>query len=152
RAAVQAARRLAELPTGRFPRPDRSGSYVAWASSLDRSYYLPQLLHFAAVLAAADGNDEDAIVLSVAMINWARSAGDEVSGKAAYTRSRGAGDAVDTLERVLALTRPSENALAAVQKHLAVESRQRLLLRHFRYQRAVFDHSLEWMIDGQFGV
>jgi ABC-type transport system involved in multi-copper enzyme maturation permease subunit len=149
RAPLQEARRLAELPAGRFPRIQQDERNLAWGSSLGRSYYLPKFLGFAAILYAQDGEDEEAAVFCLAMINMARSVGNEVSGMAAYSRSEGVGAAVLTLEQILALATPSERALARLQKLLEDESRQPLLLQYFRCQRAVSDRLMELMISGE---
>ena len=143
--ALQEARKLAEMPTARSPREDSHDLFQWYRSDFNN---LCSLLNFAAILRAHEGNGPEAIALCSAALNCARSAGDEVSQGGIYIRTSEAARVVDTLERVLGLDTAPHGDLAAMQALLEEESSQ-TLLQEFRCERAVLNHVLERVMQGQ---
>jgi hypothetical protein len=138
-AAVAETRKLADLPEGRYP--------VAWApdfisTPLDHAQQARNaaaLLAYDAELRAQDGDADGALASAGAIVNAARSLGDEPRAMSQLVRVALRPIAVGSLERVLAQGEPSEAALAEVERLLEKEDGQPLLLIAARGERAGLD-------------
>jgi hypothetical protein len=146
--ALGAARKLADMPEGRYP--------VVWAADVlvtrcpwwDAIHSTPALLELDAVLQSEDGHPDAALAAARALVNVGRSLGDEPFFGGPLNRSVCRRDAVLALERTLAQGQPSEKALAAVQEPLAREDAVPLLLPYFRGERALMHAFLTRVDEG----
>ncbi len=134
--ALDQARKLADMPEGRYP--------VAWAADVistpcpwsDAVHVTQPLLRLDALLHDQDGKPDDALTSARALLNVGRSVGDEPFLYGPSNRNGCRHRAVRAIERTLAQGQPSERALAGVQESLAREEAVPLLLSHFRGERA----------------
>jgi ABC-type transport system involved in multi-copper enzyme maturation permease subunit len=140
--ALDEARRVAELPDGQFPPP--APENIDWFQA-DQSFGMAELLRMAAILHAQENRADEAAALCRALFNRGRAFHSEAIGGAAYPRSQAAYMAVDTLERVLALTVPNEQSLKQLQPLLEDEAKRQVLLEYFRGLRATSDFILRAM-------
>jgi hypothetical protein len=135
------ARKLADLPYGRYP--------VAWSPDFIGTLlpHLPQarktanLLVYDAALRAQDGDADGALDSGRAALNAARSIGDEPLLLSQLQRVARRSVVVQSLQRTLAQGQPSDTALTGAQKLLADEAEEPLLLIALRGERAG-DHML----------
>jgi hypothetical protein len=149
RPALDPARKLADMPEGRYP--------VVWAADVtftrcpwsDAIHATPALLELDAVLRSEDGDPDAALTSTRALVNVGRSLGDEPFFGAALSRSVCRRNAVLAVERAVAQGRPSEKALAAVQESLAREDALPLPLLYFRGERALMHDFLTRVDAGQ---
>jgi hypothetical protein len=138
-AALRAeALRLKDLPDGRFPirYADRSDRHESEASSSRR---VLDFLRYDAILRAEEEDAEGAITACRAMLNAARSIGDEPLILSQVERMAQQVMVVRTLERVLAQGEPPADALQALQALLEREIAAPLLLYAFRGERGGVD-------------
>jgi hypothetical protein len=124
------ARKLANLPSGRFPADHFGGQPTANLSAL-----IP-LLQWDAVLRAQDGDTDGALESLRAALNTGRSVGDEPSFPSQVSRAWSWLRVVQGLRRVLAQGEPSEPALAAFQRLLEDEATESPALGALRGLRA----------------
>jgi hypothetical protein len=146
--AVAEARKLADMPHGRFPiqyTPDWFGTTIKVQDARIVANLLQQ-----DVLLLAQAGDAEAALRSVRAILFAsRSIGDEPLSLSQWVRMACRALAVDSLERVLAQGEPSPEALAELQQLLENEEQEDLLLYAFRGERAGLEHLLAGMQTGQ---
>jgi hypothetical protein len=141
--ALTPARRLAEMPRGRYD--------VTWARDgmgnlmphLEQMSQVARLLRLDAVLRAHDGDVDGALASCRAVLNTGRSVGDEPAPMSQFQRLSCQRLAVKGLERALAQGEPSEPALAAVQRLLEEEEKEPLLLIARRGERALIHQFLQ---------
>ncbi len=138
------ARRLLNLPRGRFP-VAFSGEQVAPVRGTIR------LLEFDATLRAQDGDIDGALQSCRAMMNAARSLGDEPTAIAVLVRIALRAVALQHVERVLAQGQASETELLAMQRLLEEEAREPLLLTIARGERARCHEIMRAVKAGQSG-
>jgi hypothetical protein len=134
--ALAQARKLGDLPEGRYPvawTADVVSTPCPWSDALSET---PTLLRLDALLRAQDGDPDAALTSCRALLNLARSVGDEPFFNGPLSRMARCREAVRAVERTLAQGQPSEGALAAVQGALTREEAVSLLLPHFRGERA----------------
>jgi hypothetical protein len=132
------ARKLADMPEGRFPvtwSPDIITTTLPWMDGAQGS--TRPLLQLDALLRDHDGDPDGALVSARALLNIGRSLGDEPFYYAPCIRSQCRQEAVRAVERTLGQGQPSEGALAEVQESLAGEDAVPLPLLYFRGQRAL---------------
>jgi hypothetical protein len=149
-AARAQARKLADMPEGRYPvtwRPDIITTTFPWMDGVQGS--TRPLLQLDALLRDQDGDPDGAVVSARALVNIGRSLGDEPFYYASAIRSQCRQDAVRAVERTLGQGQPSEEALAAVQESFAREDAVPLLLLYFRGQRALMHVFLTRVDAGQ---
>ncbi len=147
--ALAQARKLAEMPEGRYP--------VAWTADiistscpwLDAFYETRPLLQLDALLRSQDGDPDAALVSARALLNKGRSLGDEPCFQGPRSRNGCRFRAVGAVERTLAQGQPSEGALALMQESVAREEAVSLLLPYFRGDRALMHIFLTRVDAGQ---
>jgi hypothetical protein len=133
-AALREARKLADMPHGRPP--------VSWnpdGTSIDEiqpKRSLANLLTYDMLLRAQQGDADGALQSCRAIMNTARSLGDEPSLLPVLVRYAIRGIATARTERTLAQGQPSEAALVAAQGLYQDEERQQLLVLGTRGERA----------------
>ncbi len=134
--ALREAHKLTGLPRGRY-RHVWTDDYVStWVPYLQRGRDVMTLLGAEATLRSQDGDADGALTSCRALLNAARSAGDDPVIIAQVVRTAGRRAEVRTLERVLAQGQPSEKALAQIQKAVEEETGEALLLPAVRGERA----------------
>jgi hypothetical protein len=147
--ALDQARKLADMPEGRYPvawTPDVIFTLCPWS---DAVYATRPLLRLDALLHSQDGDLDAALISAHALLNVGRSLGDEPFFHASATRNGCRFEATRAIERTLAQGQPSERALAAVQESVAGEDRVELFLVHFRGERATMHVFLTRVVAGQ---
>jgi hypothetical protein len=142
-AALAEARKLKDLPRGRyFPAAANPwGPQPHW----DLVHDLGQLLVWDGWLHAQDGDLAAALASVHAALNAGRSLGDEPGAFPHITRLECRTNVLHLLERVLAQGEAPPAALETLQRALAVEAEDPVLLAGLRGYRAVLDRSLEWV-------
>jgi hypothetical protein len=147
--ALAPARKLADMPAGRYP--------VAWAAdvestqcpSSDAIYATRALLHLDALLRSQDNDADAALISARALLNVGRSLGDERFFGAPVQRLGCRFDAVEAIERTLAQGQPSDAALAATQEAVRKEEVVPLFLLYFQGDRAAKHWFLTQVDDGK---
>jgi hypothetical protein len=142
--ALTEARKLKDLPHGRYPSaaPVMNGLPGLFDHMQDARTITNLLAHDA--LLRAQQNDADGAVQSCqAMLNAARSIGDEPTLIALLVRIACRMVALHKLERVLAQGQPSAAILAELQALVEDEEAQPLLLVAARGERAFCDNSVQ---------
>jgi hypothetical protein len=147
--ALAEARKLAGLPEGRYPirySPDFLGTLVPHAQDARE---IARLLAYDVLLRAQDGDADGALASCRAILNDARSIGDEPLGISQLVRIACRITAVDKAQRALARGEPSEAALLQLQQLLEKEEPGPLLLIVARGERAGQDRFMEAVQTGQ---
>ena len=136
--ALAQARRLADLPEGRFPsdaRLDNAPAGPPWRAAVLND--VANILGYDARLRAQDGDADGALASCRAILNAGRSVGDEpFFFSQTLVRQTCGGSAANNAERVLARTEPSDAALRQLQSLLEAEAAEPLLLLAFRGERS----------------
>lgn len=148
-AALAQARRLADLPHGRYD--------VAWDPDLNRTSlsHLEQarevvnLLRLEAMRQAQDGDADGALASCQAALNAGRSIGDEPIGVSQLFRQVWGRFAALGVERTLAQGEPSPAALEGLQRLLEEEAGQPFSLRAARSIRAFAHEFLKVFREGR---
>jgi hypothetical protein len=146
--AVKAARKLADMPRGRYVvawRPDYVSTLLPHAQQARDMAYL---LSFDVLLRAHDGDIDGALVSCRAILNAGRSLGDEETLISQLVRIACAGVALAKAERVLAQGQGSDAALARLQRAFAEEAEEPRLLYGLRGERAGIDGFMELFQNG----
>jgi hypothetical protein len=146
-AARVEARKLADMPHGRFPFPFVPPLSPLASRSADASG-VASLLWYDTVLRSQEGDADGALRSIRAILNAERSVGDEPSLFSLTIRSACRGQALHSLERVLSQAEPSPTELAQVQSLLERNEADNLLLPGLRGERASFDRLLEELQNG----
>jgi hypothetical protein len=143
-AAVALARKLADMPHGRYPILDpSSGLSTPIAGDAQDARQIADLLAWDARLLSQEGDADGALRSTCAIFNTARALGDDPRNYAQLVRIAIRGVAIGSLERVLAQGEPSPQALAAFQQLLETDERENLLLYGIRGDRAGFNQLAE---------
>jgi hypothetical protein len=132
--ALTTARRLADMPTGRYAAKVPSEPSFLRPFNRDPSE-TARLLEFDVILRAHTGDMDGALASCRAILNTGRSFGDEPWSISQLIRVLCRQKALRKIERVLAQGQPSEAALQTLQRLLADEE-QPLLLFTLRGERA----------------
>jgi hypothetical protein len=141
--ALLEARKLADLPNGRYPivwSRDFSGTLLPHVDDVRR---VAGLLQYDARLRAHDQDIEGALTSCRATLNAARAIGDEQSVISQLVRIACRTLAVRELERTLAQGQATETVLARLQGAFAEEAEEPLLLFALRGERAGSDGMME---------
>jgi hypothetical protein len=149
-AAVEKARELIDRPRGRYAvvwSEDLLGTLVP---HLDKPRAVARLLVHDALMRSMDGDADGAVRSCRAAVNAGRSIGDEPMGISQLIRRVCVADAVAALERVLAIGEPRAISLEEMQRLLATEAAEPLLLIAARSARVVYFQPLELMRTGRF--
>jgi ABC-type transport system involved in multi-copper enzyme maturation permease subunit len=149
RTALVEARRLADMPRGRFRTEVAQGEY--WANrypDTQQASSVGTLLGHDADLRAQEGDIDSALVSCRALLNSGRAIGDEPQFLSQIVRWRLQQHAILKMERVIAQGEPTAATLEALQRLLADEDRHRGTLIALRSERAGIDLMLEALQNG----
>jgi hypothetical protein len=142
-AALPEARKLADLPHGRFPeQPNALVSSLKAVLNTRNPQDVAELLRYDALLLAQEGALDGALRSTRGVVNAGRSIGDEPARPAQLVRMACRGVAVGSLERVLAQGEPAPQPLGDLQRLLEEDEAENLVLHGARGDRAVADHLL----------
>jgi hypothetical protein len=139
--ALAEARRLKDLPQGRYPADQ--DDLLAWGPYVLVARRVTTLLAYDVLLREKAGDADGALESCRGTVNVARSFGDEPDCFSQRARLVLRGDCCRRIERTLAQGRPSEAGLAALQGLLEEEEAQPLFLIGARGLRAQVDRLLE---------
>jgi murein DD-endopeptidase MepM/ murein hydrolase activator NlpD len=143
-AAVAEARKLADMPHGRFPNLDPSDwlspPFMADAQGARSVAYL---LEWDVRLLSQEGDADGALRSIQAILNTSRAVGDDPRDYAQLVRMALRNVTTGNLERVLAQGEPSPPALAAFQQLLERDEQENLLLHNMRGERAGYNQLAE---------
>jgi hypothetical protein len=149
-AALAEALAVAEMPVGRYevdtePSPFKKGPHL-----VQKPQKVSELLRLHMYLREAE-RDLDAALLSCrAIINVGRSFGDEPDLISFSMRTGLHAQASSALQRSLAQGEPSEAALLAMQRQIAMEELEPILLRALRRHRAALHRYLDGVRSGEY--
>ncbi len=151
RAAEPVMPLIQKLPTlrdGRFPLTWSQDIISTMINSQD-ARTVASLLRYRAILLAQEGKADDALQATRGVLVAARSVGDEPLLISQLIRIACTAIAVQTLERVLAQSEPSSEALKQMQELLEAEVVEPLLLYAVRGERAGLHQMMMQMKKGQ---
>jgi hypothetical protein len=148
-AAVLAARRLAELPRGRYRVVWSNDAIFMPLPHLDAVREVSRLLWLDSVRLVQQGDIDGALTSCRALLNTGRSIGDEPAIVSQVLRLQCQSVAMKSLERALAHGQASEADLEPVQRLLEDEAEQPLLLIAARGERAIWNQFLEVLKAGE---
>src|SRR5262249_35947819 len=146
--ALPEARKLADLPQGRYP-ITYSPDFTSTRSLVQEARDAANILAYDAMRQAQGGDVAGPLASCRAVLNAARSVGDEPSAISQLVRIACREQALQTAERTLAQGQPSEAALAALQRLLEQEEAEPLLLIAARGERAGMDRLMQAIRAGQ---
>jgi len=147
--ALAEARKLADLPYGRFPITYSADGISTLLPHAQRARNVANFLKNDAMLRSADGDADGALECGRATLNAGRSLYDEPSLVSQLVRVACRGIALWSIERSLAEGEPSEKALEALGGLLADEEAQPLLLIATRGERAIAERLIRALRGGQ---
>jgi hypothetical protein len=150
--ALERARKVADLPYGHYPieyRHNRPSPQLAW---FRQTPSLESLLLFDVLAQAQAGDNKQAMRSCSAMLNCARSYGDEPFLMSQMWRMAGVITAVRAVEHVLALGKPEPEALLKMQQELQREEAFPRLLVTLRGERAAIHELLEALERGELNL
>jgi hypothetical protein len=145
--AVAEARKLADMPHGRFPlqwSPDSISTILHSQDAREAAH----LLQLDALLLTQEGDLDEALRSTHGILNAGRSVGDEPTLISALIRMAIWAVAVGSVERVLAQGEPSPAALADLQRQLEEEEKENLMLCGTRGERAGMEHLMANLQNG----
>jgi hypothetical protein len=138
--AVQEARKLVDYPKGRYRITWADDFFGTLIPHIDHMRGVVHLLEADALLRSQDGDADGALASCRAMLNAARSLGDEPLAITQLVHIACRAVAGTTAERVLAQGQPSERALADLQQPLEKEASELLMRFAVRGERAGHHH------------
>jgi hypothetical protein len=145
--AVAEARKLADMPHGRFPLLWAADSFHTIFSSRD-ARDVANLLQLDVLLRVQEGDLDGALRSTRGILNAGRSIGDEPTLISQLMRIGCRMRAIGCLERVLAQGEPSPQVLADLQRLLEEDEAENLPLYGFRGERAGLDHLMANLQNG----
>jgi len=145
--AVLAARRLAEMPRGRYRLVWTNGAMFTPLPHLEDVREVSRLLKVDAVRQIQNGNIDEALTSCMAILNAGRSIGDEPGSQ--WERVYCQQLTVENMERALSQGQACDTALLSIQRLLQDESEQPLLLIVARGNRAISHEFLSVLEAGQ---
>ncbi len=148
-AAVIQARRLAEMPDGRYPisyTPDFISTLLPYAQTARET---ARMMSLDALLRSQEGKADEALTSCRAILNAGRSLGDEPLLISQLVRMACRAVAVSQIQRTLAQGEPADAALRQVQQLLEKEEPEPLLLFGIRGERAGIDRLMTAIQSGQ---
>jgi hypothetical protein len=151
-AALTIARKLADLPRGRYP-VTFSADFIRTRNygHVQGPRSIAELLKYDAVLRAQERDADGAIRSCLAALNAGRSFGDEPSYVSQLVRMNCAFVATHEIVGSLALGESSTDALTAAQRLLSEDAEEPLLLYATRGERASMDLYLDAVQAGEVG-
>ena len=146
-AALERARTLRDLPQGRYA-VEWSPDWLGTVLPCQEARAVAILLRLDAAQRAHDGDIDGALASAYALLNAARSIGDEPTALSQLARVSITSTAILTLERTLAQGVSSEPALAAFHQAIDDEMKEPLLLYLARGERAGHYRFFRGLMDG----
>jgi hypothetical protein len=140
--ALEEARKLADLPTGRFPIVYSSDGISTLLPDVQKARDVAGLLRCDLLLQCEDGDMDRAVAVCRAILNTGRSLNDEPIIVSQLVRLSCRDLALRSIERILAQGQPSGASLAVLQDLLEHEDRQPVFLIAARGERAFSDRLL----------
>ncbi len=147
-AALSAARRVAEIPRGRYVVLWTADAIGTLVPHVQEAREIGRLLQLDAVLRGENGDIDGALASCSAILNTGRSFGDETAAITQLVRLSCQRLAIRSLERALAQGTASDAALLEIQRLLEDESEQPLLLIATRAERAMIHQFLKFVENG----
>ena len=147
--AVIEARKLADMPNGRFVIGHSQNPIMTLLPHLEHVRNVARLLQADAILRAEDGDLDGALESCRAILNAARALGEEPFAVSQLVRIALVDVATRTIELVLAQGEPSERALAKVQVLLLAEAKFSPVLASMRGERASVNDLMEKLTSGE---
>jgi hypothetical protein len=141
--AVAQARKLADLPHGRYPVTWKRSAHEQPPHHVEVPREVTWLLHVDMLLRIAEGDLDGALVSFCAAWNTARSFGDEPFQHAQRVRLGCRANALANLERILGQGEPSIPAMKRAIACILDEDREPLLLIAWRGERAMLYELME---------
>jgi hypothetical protein len=141
--ALYEARKLADLPDGRFPISYNRRPATTPVPHLQEVREIGRLLEGFILLSSENGNSDEALGSCQALLNCGRAIGNEPLITSQMVRLAERRAVLRLAERVLARGLPSESALSALQRLLEQDARDPVLLYVLRGERAVTDREVE---------
>jgi hypothetical protein len=147
-ASIQAARKLADQPRGRYAITYSNDFISTMLPNIQGSREVAQMLQYDALFRSQSGDLDGAIVSCRALVNDARSIGDEPMLICQLVRMAIRAIAVGQAERTLGLGEPSSEELAALQKAIAEEAEEPLFRYGVRGERGGLDRLMQTLQNG----
>ncbi|MBI3411704.1 MAG: hypothetical protein HY040_25520 [Planctomycetes bacterium] len=148
--AVEEARKLKDMPYGRFPVSYTPDFYSTDFSDPWNVFSIQELLQWDAAILVHAGNPEVAMESCLAILNAGRALGDDPRG--VFFRLAWHWHVKAALERVLAQGTPSESTLRRMQEELAKEIAEPVLRNALRGQLAAFHHLMTSLESGRASI
>jgi hypothetical protein len=146
--ALAEARKLSDLPRGRFPIAYAAGNLPTVLTS-QYARGIGSLLYFAALARAQEGDSAGALADCRAVFHTSTAVGDEPTTNSMFVRISRRALAVTLLERLLAQGDPPADALADLQRRLEADEPANLLLVMARGERGAFYRDMQAMSASQ---
>ncbi len=150
--ALQLARRLADQPRGRFPIVYSRNYVSTMLPNIQDARDTARMLQYDAMFRAQSGDLDGSAVSCRALVNNARSIGDEPNLIAMLVRMAIRAIAAGQAERTVGLGEPPPDLLAALQKAMEEEADVPLFLIGLRGERAGDDLFMQSLQDGTTSV
>lgn len=150
--ALDKARTLAEKPEGRYPVAYTEDFIGTLLPHIQNTRELGSLLAYDVLLQAQEKHCDQALTSCRAIVNAARSIGDESMLISQLVRYALRAIAANKIQRVLAQGEPSEAVLRQLQQLLEKEESEPLLWIAVRGERAGMDRLMEGIQTGQIGM
>jgi hypothetical protein len=146
--ALAEARRIAEFRDGRFTMRIAQNPFRTLLPHVQQTRELANVLWYDSCLQAQDGELEQALASTEALVQTGRSIGDEPFLISALVRLAIRNMSIRSAERVLAQGEVAETGLAKLQALLVQEEKEPLLLNGLRGERAAVDLFLQGLDNG----
>jgi hypothetical protein len=146
--AVKEARKLADMPNGRYPIEWAPDFLTTRLDHLQESRQVAALLQMDTLLRTQEGDADGAIRSIQAVLNTGRSIGDAPTAVTQLIRLAQRGLAVHLLERTLAQGEPTPAVLVDLQRRLEEEDMHPSFLIAIRGERAAADQLMEYLEGG----
>jgi hypothetical protein len=150
--AIREARKLADQPRGRFAITYSKDYISTLMTGIQDARGTASLLNYDAWFRAKSGDLEGALISCRALVNTARSIGDEPTLIAQLVRMAIRAIAVGQTERTLGQGEPPVAELAALQKAMEEEAEEPLLRFALRGERGGMDRLMQALQDGDTSV
>lgn len=146
--ALAEARRVVEFGDGRFAMRIAQNPFRTLLPHVQQARELANVLWYDSFLRAQDGELEQALASTHALVQTGRSIGDEPFIVSMLTRLAIRNLAIRATERVLSQGQGADDGLAKLQAALMQEEKEPLLVNALRGERAAFDLFLQGLDDG----
>jgi hypothetical protein len=147
--ALAEARKLADMPQGRYPIVYSSDIITTLVPHLEAVGEIANLLANDALFRAQERDGDGALTSCRGILNAGRSVGDEPGCVSQLVRMSCRATAVNRAQRTLAQVEPTDQALRELQELMATEERVPLTLIVTRGERAGLDRMMEGYQSGK---